>query len=503
MNKLQQDVERAQLLADLPDEFYKDDVKQRLEEVQGLRWKYRVANNAFAAELFAPHITGLRQALSKARRGTRPRPVVSSSSQPLQSDDVLQYPTQDASLEERAGLDEPEQQSEQVEHLRVYTTKKEERAVQASTVIPALDTRHIFGESKIIDKLLEYTAARGVIGEQGNIILAALCLTNGLHVGIEGPSGSGKSQIANTLIDLMPKEAVYRLELCTESVLMNNTDAINGCNILYVPELQKPYKGSGAKTPMIAEIIKTLTEGRDATRKVTVKPGEVVEYTIYAGIAVMYTLADENAFKKDDETARRFIRLQTDTSEEHKSAVRDAKAQAAFHKQEQTVDVQSEAELRSYMEYLVHHHDEFEVRDPFAAAIREYIPLTQRSASYQSHYNNLVAAAARFNHNRRYTLTETRDGKNTTTVFTTLEDHQLVFSLYHEQMLSAMEQIDRSDADQQKISAVRERLEHEKGVQWDACYAHAKALMTEHFPDHVQRWEQKQLMHHDTTQAQI
>jgi hypothetical protein len=297
----------------------------------------------------------------------------------------------------------------------------------------------------------------------------------------------------------MPTEAVYRLELCTESVLMNNTDAINACSILYVPELQKPYKGSGAKTPMIAEIIKTLTEGRDATRKVTVKPGEVVEYTIHAGIAVMYTLADENAFKKDDETARRFIRLQTDTSEEHKSAVRDAKAQAAFHKQEQAVDAHVEAELRSYMEYLVHHHGNFEVRDPFAAAISEYIPLTQRSASYQSHYNNLVAAAARFNHNRRHTIAEIKDEREVTTVFTALEDHQLVFSLYHEQMLSAMEQIDRSEEDQQKITAVRKRVEHEGGVQWDACYTYAKALMTQYFPEQVQRWEQKQHTPHDTT----
>jgi hypothetical protein len=62
-----------------------------------------------------------------------------------------------------------------------------------------------------------------------------------------------------------------------------------------------------------------------------------------------------------------------------------------------------------------------------------------------------------------------------------------------------MEQIDRSEEDQQKITAVRKRVEHEGGVQWDACYTYAKALMTQYFPEQVQRWEQKQHTPHDTT----
>jgi len=138
---------------------------------------------------------------------------------------------------------------------------------------------------------------------------------------------------------------------------------------------------------------------------------------------------------------------------------------------------------------MVHHHDEFRVRDPFAPAIADYIPLTQRSPSFQTHYNNLVAASAIFNHNRRLVVNEGGSGENLNTVFTSLEDHRLVFSLYHAQMLAAMEQIDQRPEDVQKIAAVRERLEKEGGVNWDVCYGHAKQLMQDRFPSHLETWE--------------
>ncbi|MEK6920428.1 MAG: hypothetical protein AABX82_00985, partial [Nanoarchaeota archaeon] len=114
---------------------------------------------------------------------------------------------------------------------------------------------------------------------------------------------------------------------------------------------------------------------------------------------------------------------------------------------------------------------------------------TQRSASFQTHYNDLVAASARFNQNARYE--SEGQGKTIKTVFTTLQDQQLIFDIYYPQMLTAMERLDRKDEDQSKIREMRERLEREKGVDWTACFADAKQRMQDVYPQHVQRWEEQ------------
>ncbi len=513
MNKLQQDLTRAAELADFAStegDFYREDARGRIAEIQQMQGSYRVAGNNVAAQELQQYVDQLVQACqslpndpNKGARGLLSKGLALLN-RAGKSDAGVAAPA--VSLEERvddSGVDRPE--GEQVGHLIVHPGGSEYEVPQVDDVVTDNDTssvvsddtesgsgivdvRELFGDSKILDILLNYATAKGVIGEQNNLVLGALCLANGLHFGIEGPSGSGKTYVANTLIGLLDEGDVYALELATEAVLMNDVDRINETSVLYIPELQKPYKHSGRGTPMIAEIVKTLTEGRDAVRKVREKVGVVGEYTISAGIAVVYTLADENAFKKDQETARRFLRLQTDTSEEHKEAIRQAKGQAAFDSGEDVV-VANEQELRQYMAYMVHHHDEFRVRDPFAPAIADYIPLTQRSPSFQTHYNNLVAASAIFNHNRRLVVNEGGSGENLNTVFTSLEDHRLVFSLYHAQMLAAMEQIDQRPEDVQKIAAVRERLEKEGGVNWDVCYGHAKQLMQDRFPSHLETWE--------------
>jgi len=504
MNRLDRSLEEARDLTTFEGQFYREDVRERLTEVRKIQRQYRDARNNIAAKEFDQYVDQLEELAKRTPRNPENNPVniAMGVAQGLQST-IRNIRERTNTTEEIPEAEDEEciddivdEEPQEVKHLVVHQGGADTTARKTDATVPindnkeeGYDAKERFGDNQLIERLTQYAKQKGVIGEENNIILAALCLSNGLHFGIEGPSGSGKTYLANIVMDLIPEEEVYTLELATESVLMNDVDRINERSFLYIPELQKPYQQSGKRTPMIAEIVKTLTEDRDAVRKVRIKQGEVSEFTIYAGITVVYTLADENAFKKDEETARRFIRLQTDTTEEHKDAIREAKAQQAFYTEENDSCQEFREELREYMTHLVHNHEEIVVRDPFAPVIKEYIPLTQRSPSFQSHYNKLVAASARFNHNRRFSTNEREEGENIKIVYTSLEDHRLIFSLYHNSMMTAMEQIDRTDDDLERITAVREKLEDEKGVDWGAAYEHAKTLMQDKFPHYLKAWE--------------
>ena len=474
------DVRTAESLAQLPEEYTRADVDKRVRQIEDLQQHY--SHNRLAVQEFAPFLETLRErkkhAPSYIKSPAPAAPILPSASvspplpsiPPVESFDVL-----------------PSVVSHQEGHLTVYETNPAFLHETPSASLEVRVTEQHFGTINMMDKVFAYFASEGVIGEQKNIMLATICLASGLHIGIEGPSGSGKSKIANTLIDLVSEQDVYRLELATDTVLMNDVNAINQRKVLYIPELQKAYRRTSGTTPMIAEIVKTLTEGRDAVRKVTLRPGDVASYTINAGITVVYTIADENPFKKDIETARRFIRLETDTSEEHKGAIRQAKADEAFSKKQYIRDEVLHVELREFMSYLLQYRTDIEVADPFAEYMTQYIPLTQRFASFQAHYNDLVAAAARFNHNRRIA---THVQENIKTIFVTLEDHKLIYDCYYTQMLGAMELIDTAKQDVQKIQEMREHVQ-KQGINWEACFAAAQSKMQNAYSSLAQQWEEQ------------
>ena len=507
LRKLEHDLDRARQYLVLSDGTCREDIALRRQDVQQMRERY--TSNTHAAELFDPYLQQLqereRTAPKKAKDHIpslphsavvpdiiigRRSPV--TSRHPVASDSHLEemLETADHLLEDLARNSyfanaSPSPSSHQSSH---QPSAAVEIVEHDQFVLP-----NSLRESKLLEQLLRYYKQKGVVGEEKNLILQTLCVTSGLHFCLSGPSGSGKTKIIDALVALLDPADVYKLEFASETALMNDVDRINGTKILYVPEVQKAYSTGGRqKTPMIAEIMKGITEGRDVTRRVTVGREDVREYTLKSGLTVITSLAFENIFHYDEETARRFIALVTDTTEEHKEAVRQAKAQNAFYRGDNGVDVQLEKDLRMYVSSFLH-HSSLHVADPFAQDVASYIPLTQRSASFQEQYYGLVGAAARFNHNRRYVAQLDHascesSSSQEKTVFVSIEDHQLIYGLYHDQMLANMQQLDKTDGDQKHIEAVRKKIEEQNGLPWENMSDSARQRMIEFYPAHADAW---------------
>lgn len=512
LRNLDRDLNRARQYLILPEGTPREDIALRREDVERMQKLY--LSNKYAAELFDPYLqelqAGEKNAPKKARDHTPllPNPCAASdviirrrtpaSSVPFDSSHP--FDSSDAPLEELVAiasandvpparsvvLDIPDPSS--VLPSPLVEPVVIEKAGHEQFVLPAS-----LCESKLLEQLLRYYKQKGVVGEEKNLLLQTLCVTNGLHFCLSGPSGSGKTKIIDALVHLLDPADVYRLEFASETALMNDVDKINATKVLYIPEVQKAYASGQQKTPMIAEIMKGITEGRDVTRRVTIRQGEVREYTLKSGLTVITSLAFENIFRYDEETARRLIALVTDTSEKHKEDVRQAKAAEAFYSGGNTVDSQLEKELRDYAHYLLHHSPALRIVDPFAQDVASYIPLTQRSASFQSQYYGLVGAAARFNHNRRYIPqlqhdSQKSDSSPEKTVFVSIEDHQLIYDLYHSQMLENMELLDKTEKDKEQIGNVRRKIEEHAGLPWENMIASAQQRMTEFYPAHAAAW---------------
>ncbi|MBI5073380.1 hypothetical protein HZA99_06200 [Candidatus Woesearchaeota archaeon] len=498
MRQYETDVKEAEELTNIPQGMDREDIRERQDAVRKLQQKYK--SNKYAEAEFEIILERLKSKEGRAKKRSWRETAVQlvrgrANSTAIYPDRIYDHPVVERT-EERTLHDIV---IEVIDPGKEGTTREsrekdignmlmlEDKAQNKEQKREPFSTLPYFGRNNLMDVALQAYKEAGVIGEEKNLVIATLCIANGLHLCMEGPSGSGKSKVIGAVMELVQEEDIYRLELASETAVMNDVETINRRKILYIPELQKAYQGAGGKVPMIAEIIKGMTEGRDVTRRVTIKQGSVASYTINPDHTIVTTLAFENIFKYDEETARRLKCTEADTSEEHKMMVRAAKAEEAFMRGREQRDEKRREMLSAYMHDLIHHHGEIAVIDPFSAYMQQYIPLTQRSASFQAHYNDLVAAAARFNQNRRYEIEG--EGKTIKTVFTTLQDQQLIFDIYYAQMLTAMERLDKKDDDTNKIREIRERLEREKGVDWTACLADGRRRMQEVYPQHADRWE--------------
>ena len=146
-----------------------------------------------------------------------------------------------------------------------------------------------------------------------------------------------------------------------------------------------------------------------------------------------------------------------------------------------------------YVGSLLHHRSPLHIADPFAQDVASYIPLTQRSASFQAQYYGLVGAAARFNHNRRYVAQLDHascesSSSQEKTVFVSIEDHQLIYGLYHDQMLANMQHLDKTEGDQKHIESVRKKIEEQRGLPWQEMSHSARQRMIEFYPGHADAW---------------
>ncbi|MDO8555850.1 MAG: hypothetical protein Q7R96_01600 [Nanoarchaeota archaeon] len=312
----------------------------------------------------------------------------------------------------------------------------------------------------------------GVVDEEKTCVLLTLAMVHGLHVGVEGPSGSGKSYIVQGLSELLPKEQVYTLELASDKAVFYDAVRVNNARFLIAPELQKPLKEKNGST---IEVLKTLSEGRDLDRLVTQTGGQVRHQVISGkNKVILYTLAMENSFKKDAELSRRFIVLYTDTSDEHVQHVLQESAMRQFADKNKNLDILETASLKRYLSSLIALQD-VKFRDPFAVFMRRYIPQIPRAVSFVNHYDHLLNAFTKFYHPVRL-----RDGKQ---VFTALEDHYQLFTLYHENFM-------------QNLFALGDGHENMQvpAVDWEGCFRAGLEAMIQQYPSFADQWLEKHIV---------
>ncbi|MGV8141350.1 MAG: hypothetical protein ACP5NW_02830 [Candidatus Woesearchaeota archaeon] len=298
------------------------------------------------------------------------------------------------------------------------------------------------GAELSLHDIVKYFRASGVIGEEKNAICIYLATANNSSFGVEGPSGSGKTFLVDRLIDLIPEHDLYKIDLSSKMAVFYDADHVNGRSILYFPELQKAMNDK--KSPII-EVIKNLTEGKSVKRIVTnsTKTGNQL-YQITKGKMVIYTLALENDFKKDDETSRRFMRFNTDSSAEHFEAINNYKAQRRASIDTLTLDVEGMKSKLSEHLYDVRKLKDAIIIDPFAQYLNEFMPQTQKSIGYVDHYYHLVDSCVKFNYKDRTRFFV--NGKEM--IIADLEDHYQIYNLYYDEFIKSVDELDKSLLDQ-------------------------------------------------------
>ena len=339
-----------------------------------------------------------------------------------------------------------------------------------------------------LNDLVNYYKNLGLVGEENIACAMTLAAINGSSFGVEGYSGSGKTFVVDKLVEnLLPD--VYRIQQSSKLAIFNDIDRINGSKFIYIPELQKAMKDK--KSPII-EVIKDLTEGKDANRIVTSRKGKgVKEYSIKKGVTIIYTLALENYFKKDEESSRRLIRLRTDSSQEHLDEIHESKAKNRY-------SIGKSQRAMKKLEQKVKEHvgecialDEVNIIDPFSEYVAEIIPKTQKSVGYIDHYYSLLDGCAKFHYNQRQKV----DINGETYLIVNLEDHYNVFQMYFNEFTQTLKDL-ATDEDKLRDLSVVDKPNWEKCF-YDGCEimtnsAELKKLRTQH-PDVIKDWYDSQV----------
>ncbi len=265
--------------------------------------------------------------------------------------------------------------------IRQENIKPEIKTIQGHRIDPDY--------SPSLNDLLEFYESNGLVGERGVAVAQTLGAINKLSFGIESMSGSGKSYAVEMLMKILPEDAVYKMELSSKTATMYD-ERIDSSKIIYIPELQKAMQSN----PMVVEILKSLTEGKDITRTVydnTKK--DVNDFTIKGNKGVIFTLATENAFKYDLEFSRRVFVLHTDISKEQTEKILETYVKRPSHKNF------NGAPLKQHISECL--DTEIDAINPFARYIITKLPKTIMVRGYADHLFSLIDACTKFNFKQR------------------------------------------------------------------------------------------------------
>jgi hypothetical protein len=277
----------------------------------------------------------------------------------------------------------------------------------------------------------------GLVGEEKLALVQTVVAISGKHMGfgIESPSGGGKSATMDLLVGrgdgtdnaLIMSKYVYFKDAGSSTSFFYDAEEINRKLIIVFFELQKD------KSDMTVEAIKSMTEGKSATRKVTnVAHGSVDQQEIKPK-TVMYTLAIENDTKTDAELQRRCITMSTDVSKEQTANVLALKAKMRFDPESIKVMSDEEADKirRNVNSFLTMN---FKVVNPFAeefAKVLAEVAPDQKVRSMAEHLWDVVEGVAKLNHLTHPLYV----GKNKDTIIVNIQDLYQTLDIYKESFI--------------------------------------------------------------------
>jgi len=300
---------------------------------------------------------------------------------------------------------------------------------------------------------------------------------------LEGPAGSGKTYMLNSLMSVIPEEKFYWHEQATDTALFNDADKINRAQILMIPEYQKILDNC----PQTRETIKTITEGRIAKRKKMVD-GEIKEFTIYPK-CVMTSIADENESKErlseDKEDMRRFSHIRVDSSPETTRKIREYVCEKLSMRPELLKHAPDSLgdKIKAHMANCMELKLKSPALDPFVYYVDQFLPETDKSRAYVHDYYGHVQSCAKFHHRQR----ELQHGRETFHV-ADIADHYVVYNLYHKEFCNTLKALDNL------VDFGERGKRYNEPLNWRACFEAGIAKMKENFPEVVvNKWIGRQL----------
>lgn len=251
--------------------------------------------------------------------------------------------------------------------------------------------------------ITKYAKDRGLVGEEKGFLIctSALLARKPIGVLIVSAAGSGKTVIMDKLVGdegldgeaaLIDKDFLYFKDMASSTADFYDSK-INNAPIMVMKELQKD------KSHNAIEMMKSLTEGKSARRKVTdVTIGDIKEQVISAK-CVFGSLAIENDHKPDAELQRRCITVTTDVSKEQTSKVLELKASMKYNPMSlrSLSDVEVE-EIRASINALMKMR--IKVVNPYAvefAKLVAKIAPDQKARSMMEHFWDVMEGVVKIN----------------------------------------------------------------------------------------------------------
>lgn len=286
-----------------------------------------------------------------------------------------------------------------------------------------------------------------VIGEDSNCLVTSLAfIIEKVPVLIQGYAGSGKTQIMEAVTQLIPIDKKVTVKVSSTKSIWYKMKEINSKDYVVISEYQKV-------TGDFMEVLKDWGERRRAQYDVTDITMDKGEDQVKTKVLPYKPFLTSKAYENKqaevtEELGRRVIQLFTNSSISMNERILEYKLQCKA-KKNSSMRTMSDTDIEKLKLHIAECIDlpDFEVINPAAPALLEYIPKTFRiSCSLVNYYLQIVDAIAKFFFKKRIIVTESGESvlpedlkshKEKLYLIATPEDNYLAWAIYGEQFIES------------------------------------------------------------------